>query len=81
MFRVGEESFIAIARGHDYEHIDELTEELARISRENALAGDAVIACGIARYRGDRSVAAVLERADIQMKQSREQFERSLQAF
>ena len=81
VFRVGEESFIAIARGHDYEHIDELTEELARISRENALAGDAVIACGIARYRGDRSVAAVLERADIQMKQSREQFERSLQAF
>ncbi len=64
VFRVGGDQFAAIAQGHDYETIDALAEALKDSNRKNRESGGAVIACGIARYDGSGSVAAVFERAD-----------------
>ena len=64
VFRVGGDQFAAIAQGHDYETIDALAEMLKDSNRKNRESGGAVIACGIARYDGSGSVAAVFERAD-----------------
>ena len=60
VFRVAGDQFAAIAQGHDYECADELAEELENRSRESA----APIVCGMAKYDGSGSVAAVFARAD-----------------
>ncbi len=67
VYRVGGDEFAVIARGSDYENIDRLIEDVGRSNAENARAGRAVVACGMARYAGDRSVGAVFERADREM--------------
>ena len=61
VFRVAGDQFAVIAQGHDYEHIDGLVADLESANREN---GGMVIACGMAKYDGSGSVAAVFERAD-----------------
>jgi diguanylate cyclase (GGDEF)-like protein len=68
VFRVTGDQFAAIAQGHDYEHIDELMtemEERERVSREN---DGVIITCGMARYDGAESVAAVFQRAEANCK-------------
>ena len=68
VFRVTGDQFAAIAQGDDYEHIDELMaemEERERVSREN---DGVVITCGMAKYDGAESVAAVFQRAEAQCK-------------
>ena len=122
VFRVGGDEFAVIARGRDYERLDELIEEMSMhnercISARKAAAAadlshtadavddaeaarkmtitagsydrdskterdyseanagqifdfdpaDVVIACGMARFEGDASVAAVFDRADLAM--------------
>ena len=64
VFRIGEASFIALSKGHDFQNIDALTTRIADISRENAAAGDVIIACGAARFEGDQNVASILRRAE-----------------
>lgn len=64
VFRVTADQFAAIAQGHDYEHIDELVASLRENHWANPGEGEPVIACGMAKYDGKGSVAAVFERAD-----------------
>ncbi len=67
VFRIGGDEFVVIAQGQDYENIHSLITVLEESNARNAGSGDVVIACGVAVYEGDRSVAAVFERADMQM--------------
>ena len=67
VFRVGGDEFTVISEGEDYAHIDELMERLHASNEINALTGDTIVASGMARYDGDRSVQAVFERADSKM--------------
>ena len=64
VFRVAGDQFAAVAQGHDYQHADELADELKEISRRNRESGGVVISCGLAKYDGTASVASVFERAD-----------------
>ena len=67
VFRVGGDEFAVIAEGSDLDNIDAL---LGRVNHHNAQAlqdGGVVIACGMARCDHDASVAAVFDRADVDM--------------
>ena len=70
VFRVGGDEFAVICRGHDYEHIDELVEEIAKSNRRNRESGGALIACGMSKYDGIRGVAAVFARAEGKCRKS-----------
>ena len=67
VFRIGGDEFAVICQGHDYEHIDELLEMMNAANSQGKENGGIQIACGMARYAGDRNVGAVFERADRQM--------------
>ena len=67
VFRVGGDEFVVIAKGDDYEHIEELVEKLNDCNVEAERTGGIVIACGMAKYDNDASVAHVLKRADHKM--------------
>ena len=71
VFRVGGDEFAVIAQGSDYDNIDGLMERLSEINTENKKAGKVVVAGGMARYNGDRNVAAVFERADALMYENK----------
>ncbi len=61
VFRVARDQFAVIAQGHDYEHIDAL---VAALDDGNDARDGVRIACGMAKYDGTGSVAAVFQRAD-----------------
>ena len=67
VFRVGGDEFAVISQGQDYENMDALMERMRRSNARNEASGGTVIACGMARYDHDSSVAAVFERADQKM--------------
>lgn len=67
VFRIGGDEFAVICQGFDYEHLDELIEELNEINAANKSKGDVQIACGMSRFKGDLSVEVVFERADHMM--------------
>ena len=67
VFRVGGDEFAVIAQGHDYEHIDQLIRGIEELNRESTRTGGAVVACGMARFTDDTSVASVFRRADMDM--------------
>ena len=50
-----------------FRSLDERVRRIDELNRANLGTGGVVIACGIARYENDRSVAAVFERADSNM--------------
>jgi diguanylate cyclase (GGDEF)-like protein len=64
VFRIGGDEFVAIAQGHDYENLGKLVGEIAKKNAENSAKGGVVVACGAAKYSGERNLAAVFERAD-----------------
>lgn len=64
VYRVGGDEFAVICQGEDYEHIDELLEELHAGNIRNRENGGVKIAFGMARFEDDHSVEAVFERAD-----------------
>jgi diguanylate cyclase (GGDEF)-like protein len=74
VFRVAGDQFAAVAQGHDYQHADELADELKEISRRNRESGGVVISCGLAKYDGTASVASVFERADRLCREEKEAF-------
>ena len=77
VFRVGGDEFAVISSGQDYENIDELLAEISR-HNENALQTDGiVIAYGMAKYENDSCVAAVFERADQRMYDSKKELRTS----
>ena len=71
VFRVGGDEFAVIAQGQDYENLDSLLARLEAVNLENIAGGGTVVACGMAQFRDDRSVAAVFERADVDMYENK----------
>lgn len=64
VFRIGGDEFVIICQGHDYEHIDELMDEMNLSNTNNKKTGEVQIACGMARFDEDENVGAVFEKAD-----------------
>ncbi len=64
VFRLGGDEFAVIAQGDDYHSIDELIAVMSDHNKEATRTGGIVIACGMATYEDDGSVAPVFERAD-----------------
>lgn len=71
VFRIGGDEFAVISRGHDYEHIEELLDEIKKNNEENNSKGHVVIACGMARYDGEKKVSDVFKKADEMMYQNK----------
>ena len=75
VFRVGGDEFAVLIQGQDYDNVDAQVAALGDLNRRNAAIGDVVIACGMAKYEGDHSVAAVFERADRKMYENKRRLE------
>ena len=71
VFRVGGDEFAVIAQGQDYENMEALVKEVAEINLKNKQNGGVVVACGMAKYSNERSVAEVFERADNAMYENK----------
>ena len=71
VFRIGGDEFAVIAQGRDYTCIDKLVEEMSNHNTEATRTGGIVIACGMAKYDNDASVASVLKRADHKMYENK----------
>ena len=67
VFRVGGDEFAIVARNADYDNIENLLATLSEINEANKKTGGIVVACGMSRYNGDRSIEDVFKRADEQM--------------
>ncbi len=71
VFRTGGDEFVVISQDEDYEHIEEMVDHIAEHNAE-ALENDGiVIACGIAKYEGESTVADVFGRADKNMYENK----------
>ena len=64
VFRIGGDEFAVIAQGDDYARIENLIVRMKEYNAQALGSGGIVIACGMARNKGDASVAPVFERAD-----------------
>ncbi len=71
VFRIGGDEFVAISKGEDYEHLQELMDYMKGYN-ENALkTGGIVIACGTARREQEGEVSEVFHRADQKMYENK----------
>ncbi|MBQ7157853.1 MAG: GGDEF domain-containing protein [Treponema sp.] len=71
VFRVGGDEFAVIAQDEDYAHIDDLIEKMNAHNEEALRTNGIIIACGMAKYAADASVATVYERADQNMYENK----------
>ena len=62
---------MVISQGEDYERVEELTALISAHNQEVLRSGGVVVACGMSRFDGDDSVAAVFERADRMMYENK----------
>ena len=76
VYRIADSVFIAVARGADYTQAAERVARIAQANRESAASGGPIIACGTARFEGDRNVAAIVERAEAAMQEDRKKLRR-----
>lgn len=67
VFRIGGDEFAVIAQGEDYAHLEERLAEMRNHNAQSLQHGGAVIACGMAYFRGETCVATVFDRADRNM--------------
>lgn len=67
VFRVGGDEFAVIARGKDYIFIDELLDKMEEHNAKARKSGGIIIACGMAKYTDEISVAHVYRLADMDM--------------
>ena len=67
VFRVGGDEFAIIVRNTDYDNIEDLLAALSESNEANKKSGGIVVASGMSRYNGDRSIEDVFKRADEQM--------------
>ena len=74
VFRIGGDEFAALLRGDDYEHYEELFEQLRATVISNQAQGDVVIASGIAIYDPDidQETSDVFMRADRMMYKNKQ---------
>jgi diguanylate cyclase (GGDEF)-like protein len=80
VFRIGGDEFAVIARGHDYIHLEELLEKMKEHNAHALRCGDIVIACGMARFDHDASVAEVFHRSDLSMYENKNQLKAGAKA-
>lgn len=73
VFRVGGDEFAVVSRGRDFERIEELVGKVADHNAEARRTGGIVIACGMAKYEGEKRVAFVFERADQRMYENKDE--------
>ena len=71
VFRIGGDEFVVIAQGSDYDCIEELLDKVSDHNMQAARTGGIIIACGMAKYESEKSVAPVLERADLSMYENK----------
>ena len=71
VFRIGGDEFVAIAQGDDYKNIEKLMEDFHAGNEKNKDTEDAVIAVGMKKYEGEKSVAALFEKADKEMYENK----------
>jgi len=71
VYRVGGDEFTVIARGVDYEQIEERLRGMRGYNAEALQSGGIVIACGMAKLQGDACVATVFGRADRNMREDK----------
>ena len=71
VFRVGGDEFAVISQGSDYERIDELVQRIHEHNMESLRSGGVIVACGMAKYEGEDSVAQVFEHADVKMYENK----------
>ena len=71
VFRVGGDEFVVISQGEDYVRVEELTALISAHNQKALRSGGVVVACGMSRFDGDDSVAAVFERADRMMYENK----------
>ena len=69
VFRIEDDRFAVIARGHDYERLDELFSQLDENNRINADGRGPVIAYGLARYVGNGLAGDVYALAEKRMRE------------
>ena len=67
VYRVGGDEFAVISQGKDYACLDELLQKVSDHNAVSSLTGGIIISSGMAKLRGETSVAPVFERADKQM--------------
>ena len=77
VFRVGGDEFAVIVQGYDYEIIDELIHRIEENNLDNIRNDGIVIACGMARFTDDPSVASVFRRADMDMYANKQRLKES----
>ena len=71
IYRVGGDEFVIICEGEDYEQLDSLLQKLGNANQAEETENRVQFAYGMARYAQDLSVAAVFERADLRMYETK----------
>lgn len=67
IYRIGGDEFAVIAQGKDYSVIEALIEKMSAHNKNALRSKDVVIACGMAKFDDDSSLAPVFDRADQSM--------------
>ena len=71
VYRVGGDEFAVISRDSDYHNMDDLIQTLMDINERNHESGGPIVACGMAKYQGDKKVEDVFHRADEEMYENK----------
>lgn len=71
VYRVGGDEFCVIAQDEDYHRLDDLVSKMEQENKENIANGGITVACGYAKYSGERSVALVFQKADTNMYENK----------
>ena len=71
VYRVGGDEFAVISQDEDYARSEELVELITQHNEEALLNGGLIIACGMAKYDKETSVAEVFEAADRRMYENK----------
>ncbi|SEF59678.1 diguanylate cyclase (GGDEF) domain-containing protein [Butyrivibrio sp. Su6] len=71
VYRVGGDEFVVISQDEDYARSEELVELITQHNEEALLNGGLIIACGMAKYDKETSVAEVFEAADRRMYENK----------
>ncbi|MBE5905390.1 MAG: GGDEF domain-containing protein [Lachnospiraceae bacterium] len=71
VFRLGGDEFAVVARDQDYDRVEELIGEIAKLNAIHKITGEVIVAAGMAKYENDSTVAEVFHRADKKMYENK----------